>query len=673
VESIKSTLFKNGKDGELNDDIISILNEQNHVVLPKGVTRQAKVDAAMDYIAPRSSNNNNEWSVVNQNTGSSTISADANNLLKFLGAITSWNYHRAAEAINRLLARRECTPIKKLVRSTVNGLATLAVRVTSGMKLAIAHHTNPGGGTRTIPAETLVKNTVLTAVWGFVERGEDVPVSDLIQLLGTTQNQISIASDIARELIENNNVITPLERMRRSDFIRDKLLPYLYDWVMDDDVTRFDSNQYFATIDNPKNPGEEIHVHQRIWRLTNKEQQHKKFLESRQYREFISENNAAGVGYTVFRDGIQKLRKIVSDPKPESCVDEKVSGMEHAMEALFALSRNDSAVKKAFESYQAREGEIAMDDFVKILQRRSSHKLVKSVCCEEVEEKDLHIDKSQECPKMIPLGCTHGVNGDPEDRCSCCGFKRRLGNFFDVLKNDEDIRTKAITVMVWEDARRQGQSKGKDNKQKELTSKVMTVEELLDHFEKLLNICIPHVQEIRWMKHLQDTDFSKLSRDTILIFTDFAAVMALRARQAKNSSVDAHAIIANFVILWNKRDVKAKGKKKGKNGEEMEFEEKVTISNVDVVHFFAETFEKGKKNDHVMHNACLDEIIRKYRAKLRERGDELKHVIIWTDNAPHQYRCRQTFRPEGPTALCAATMSGSRRGLQDLCMEFDSI
>jgi hypothetical protein len=30
-------------------------------------------------------------------------------------------------------------------------------------------------------------------------------------------------------------------------------------------------------------------------------------------------------------------------------------------------------------------------------------------------------------------------------------------------------------------------------------------------------------------------------------------------------------------------------------------------------------------------------------------------------------------RPEGPTALCAATMSGSRRGLQDLCMEFDSI
>mmetsp|Transcript_4214 Transcript_4214/g.5918 ORF Transcript_4214/g.5918 Transcript_4214/m.5918 type:complete len:611 (-) Transcript_4214:334-2166(-) len=44
-----------------------------------------------------------------------------------------------------------------------------------------------------------------------------------------------------------------------------------------------------------------------------------------------------------------------------------------------------------------------------------------------------------------------------------------------------------------------------------------------------------------------------------------------------------------------------------------------------------------------MHNTCLDEIIRIFRARLGELGVELKHVIIWTDNAPHQYRCRQTF------------------------------
>ncbi len=275
--------------------------------------------------------------------------------------------------------------------------------------------------------------------------------------------------------------------------------------------------------------------------------------------------------------------------------------------------------------------------------------MVEKMCCSMEEEKDLHIDKTKPCPKMIPLKCTHGMNGErdkdgvPKRPCKCCGFGNRLGNLFEVLKSNENVKQKPVTVMVWDDARRQGQSNGKDNTQRELTSKIMTVAELLDHFQQLLSKCIPLIQEIRWIKHLQDTDFSKMSPDTIIIFTDFAALMALRARQAKNSSVDAHAIIANFVVLWNKREIVARGKKKDKNGNEVEFTEPVTISNVDVVHFFAETFEKGKKNDHQMHNVCLDEIIRKYRARLRKAGVELRHVIIWTDNAPHQYRCRQTF------------------------------
>jgi len=45
--------------------------------------------------------------------------------------------------------------------------------------------------------------------------------------------------------------------------------------------------------------------------------------------------------------------------------------------------------------------------------------------------------------------------------------------------------------MVWADARRQGKTKtGKDNTQRELTSTIMTVAELLDSFEEKLQICI---------------------------------------------------------------------------------------------------------------------------------------------------------------------------------------
>jgi len=169
----------------------------------------------------------------------------------------------------------------------------------------------------------------------------------------------------------------------------------------------------------------------------------------------------------------------------------------------------------------------------------------------------------------------------------------------------------------------------------------MTAKELMDNFEAQTNIVIPHVAEIYWIKHLQGIDFARLPKDCILIFTDFAASMCLRAFQAKNSSVDAHAVCANFVVIWNRRI--AKVKEKDENGVITEEERDIQIWTVDVHHFFAETFSKGKKSDHAMHNRCLKAIIAHYKALLQSHGITLRQVIIWTDNAPHQYRCRQTF------------------------------
>ena len=87
---------------------------------------------------------------------------------------------------------------------------------------------------------------------------------------------------------------------------------------------------------------------------------------------------------------------------------------------------------------------------------------------------------------------------------------------------------------------------------------------------------------------MQKTDFTLLRKDTLLIFTDFAAVMALRAFQVKNSAIDGHAINNNFVVIYNQRIVKVKEK-------DSETENNMEIFNVDVHHFFAETLSKGKK------------------------------------------------------------------------------
>ena len=113
--------------------------------------------------------------------------------------------------------------------------------------------------------------------------------------------------------------------------------------------------------------------------------------------------------------------------------------------------------------------------------------------------------------------------------------------------------------------------------------------------------------------------------------------MALRAFEATNSSIDGHAINDNFVVVYNREIVQV-------NEQGCETPKNIETFEVDVHHFFAETISKGKKNDHHMHNISLDALVKHYQRIFREKMNvELKHILLWTDNAPHQYRCRQNF------------------------------
>ena len=73
-----------------------------------------------------------------------------------------------------------------------------------------------------------------------------------------------------------------------------------------------------------------------------------------------------------------------------------------------------------------------------------------------------------------------------------------------------------------------------DNTQHELQSELMTIKELMKQFIQLLSIYRKHCREIRWVRSMMELDFAQLCPNTLLVFTDFAAVMALRAFQTKN-------------------------------------------------------------------------------------------------------------------------------------------
>ena len=131
---------------------------------------------------------------------------------------------------------------------------------------------------------------------------------------------------------------------------------------------------------------------------------------------------------------------------------------------------------------------------------------------------------------------------------------------------------------------------------RELHKEEMTISDLIDQFKKQVDICIPHYQEICWIRLMQDTDFARLPNDFLLIFTDFAAVMALRAFQAKKSSVDAHAVNDNFVCVYNRRNenVKKKKKKSDINVVQDEFES-IGIYNVDIHYFLQRPSQKERR------------------------------------------------------------------------------
>ena len=184
------------------------------------------------------------------------------------------------------------------------------------------------------------------------------------------------------------------------------------------------------------------------------------------------------------------------------------------------------------------------------------------------------------------MQCSHGENGDPTKKCRRCGIFCLL--ILSALSQPK-VYQEVVEVMVWGDSIRQGDKKGKQNTQKELVEKDMTVKQLVAMFFKQAEECIPHYQEICWMRHMKSTDFSQLKNDTLLIFTHFAAVMALRAFQTPNSCVDAHAINDSFVVIYNRETVQVG-----------ELRKDIETFDVDVHHFFAETISKGKKNDHAM-------------------------------------------------------------------------
>ena len=130
----------------------------------------------------------------------------------------------------------------------------------------------------------------------------------------------------------------------------------------------------------------------------------------------------------------------------------------------------------------------------------------------------------------------------------------------------------------------------------------------------------------------------------MLVFTNFSAVMDIRARATLNCAVDGHAVWDNFVAVWNQRTVRVDKKTRNADVDVGKMTcDNIEIATVDVHHILAATINRGKKNNHTMHIVCLEALSKKYKTKFQNKNMELKSVFVRTDNVPTQYRCQHNF------------------------------
>lgn len=573
-----------------------------------------------------------EWQSTETQVCTRTIQNGAKDMRGMMMAIGRGDASRTASIIAQFLKHGTNDTVRQLVLqdlSSEDDKDTAANKlIVESIQESIAHHTKSAGGTRTKAAETFVKYVVASCLFKIVRTDNPVTERALRRIIGTTSTQISQGRSLVRCLIDNNVLVSQYERQRRKDYICEKLEAYQYDFLLDDMFTRLDTKQTLVEVINPRTREKEL-VHKRIWYKVNRRQQLIDFRNSDHYVDFQNATDGATVGYDVWRRVLKKVGTFVCRPVPESCVDEVTTQVEHHMAALLDLLKKDFAK----EAIVSKVGRARYESFVEILRKAGYRPMMEEVLCQKEEQPDLHIDESKPCPMMHPFKCTHGSGNN---KCSSCGVDNKIGGILGALSSSEEAHEK-VEVNEWVDAERSG---GKT--QKELQSVELTIKELSVHFEKQLKKCIPHYQEILWMDHLMDTDLSQLPEDGAVMFTDFASTMDLRASQAVNSSIDGHAINCTVVILYNRRTVDVK-EKKMENDIEIETTTGVQIFTVDVIHAFAPTISKGKKNDHQCHNTVFDDVIRTYKQKFESEGRTLRHITVWTDNAPNQYRCRQNF------------------------------
>ena len=421
------------------------------------------------------------------------------------------------------------------------------------------------------------------------------------------------------------------EKKVRSDCVVSIARECVHDFCHSDLYSRVDSKYGITEVLNHLT-GQKVGHQRRVWELLTIDDKYDSFKSSEIMKEYQCRHPNLTIGRTRFAEYICKCTR---NPTEESCVDviltsvsEKMRAMGNVLDTKRSLiidgkEEQVSFRKELFQCNCPRHSYIrnSSDDnnnWESRLRCRTEEFLMRTCCLAQPHPK---LKIGDYVPKFVSFPC---VEKNTELQCKECGIENvlQLGTC-PTWNNCE----KFVKEMCWREAARQG-----DKTQNELTEVTMTVPELLNEFKSDLETGRKHLVESKWSNWMRKIHVCESDEYTMIILTDFSAIANLKASKTDNSSVDNHAVLAVYYVVYDFRDAQYLDENKEKKIKK--------ISTCDVWNWWTGgSSDQGKTNNHVTHNNCLSYILKYYK----DIGKVISRVILWTDNCGGQYKCRQSI------------------------------
>ena len=157
------------------------------------------------------------------------------------------------------------------------------------------------------------------------------------------------------------------------------------------------------------------------------------------------------------------------------------------------------------------------------------------------------------------------------------------------------------------------------NTESELVERSVRLRDIFAETLESMAATIRHYCDYSFVNLVRAYHAGTLSKNELVILSDFAAVYSIHAQDRKNTATDKHLILDMFVVLSDPREILV--------GKSM-----VKVHTCELIGFWGNTVSKVKKQDELTHTVCLDKIL-----GLHPETDSL---VLCTDGAPYTYKCR---------------------------------